>query len=86
MEKYNIQVIDVRPSDVLLVQVNDYLDIDEIKSIFNSVQDAFPNNNILIANHRILDKLSILRPEDWLNHKTELSVQELLDKNWSIKL
>lgn len=86
MEKYNIQVIDVKPGDVLLVQVNDYLNLDEVKSIFTSVQEAFPNNNILIANHHILNKLSILRPEDWLNHQTELSVQELLDENWSIKI
>lgn len=86
MEKYNIQVIDVKPSDVLLVQVNDYLDVDETKNIFNLVQEAFPNNNVLIANHHILNKLSILRPEDWLNHQTKLSVQELLDKNWSINI
>ena len=84
MEKYNIQVIDVKPNDVLLVQVDDYLDLDELKNIFNLVQEAFPNNKILIANHRILSKLSILRPEDWLNYQTKLSVQELLDKDWSI--
>ena len=86
MEKYNIQVINVKPNDVLLVQVNDNLDIDELKSIFTSVQEAFPKNKILIANHHILDKLSILRPEDWLNNQTALSVQELLDKNWSVKI
>ena len=86
MEKYNIQVISVKPGDVLLVQVNDNLDLENVRAIFKEVQTNFPNNQILIANHHILNSLKILRPEDWLLHNTELSVQELLEPNWEIKL
>ena len=86
MEKYNIQVISVKPGDVLLVQVNDNLDLENVRAIFKEVQTNFPNNQILIANHHILNNLKILRPEDWLLHNTELSVQELLEPNWEIKL
>ena len=86
MEKYNIQAISVKPGDVLLVQVNDNLDIDTAHSIFKEIQNCFPNNQILIANHHILNSLKILHPEDWLLHNTELSVQELLEPNWEIKL
>jgi short-subunit dehydrogenase involved in D-alanine esterification of teichoic acids len=71
---------------VLLVQVNDNLDIENIRTIFKEVQTNFPNNQVLIANHHILNNLKILRPEDWLLHNTELSVQELLEPNWEIKL
>lgn len=86
MEQYNIQTITVKPGDVLLVQVNDNLDLDTVSNIFQEVQTTFPNNKILIANHHILNSLKILRPEDWLLYSTELSVSELLDPNWEIKL
>ena len=86
MEKYNIQTISIRPGDVVLVQVNDNLDIDTVRSIFKEVQSSFPDNHILIANRHILNSLKILRPEDWLLHKTELSISELLEPNWEIKL
>lgn len=86
MKEYNIQIISVKPGDVLLVQVNDNLDIGAVRDIFKEVQTSFPNNQILIANHHILDSLKILRPEDWLLHKTELSIEELLEPNWEIKL
>ena len=86
MKEYNVQTISIKPGDVLLVQVNDNVDLDVIQSIFKEVQTNFPNNQILIANHHILNSFKILRPEDWLLHNTELSVQELLEPNWSIKL
>ena len=86
MQEYNIQVVPVKPGDVLLVQVNDDLDLDAASTIFKEVQKDFPNNNILLANHHILESLKILRPEDWLLHKTDLSINELLEPNWSIKL
>ena len=86
MKEYNIQTISVKPGDVLLVQVNDNLDINSVRDIFKEVQKCFPENSVLMANHHILNNLKILRPEDWLLHKSELAIEELLEPNWEIKL
>ena len=63
-KNYEIQVIETKPSDVILVQVSELIDYDTARSIFETVQEAFPNNKVLIANHKILEKLTIVRKED----------------------
>ena len=63
-KNYEIQVIETKPSDVILVQVSELIDYDTARCIFETVQEAFPNNKVLIANHKILEKLTIVRKED----------------------
>lgn len=62
--KYDIQTISVKPNDVILLQVSEYLDLDEINQIREEVMKVFPNNSILLANHHILEKLSIIRKDE----------------------
>lgn len=62
--KYDIQTISVKPNDVILLQVSDYLDLDTIEQIYQEVMKAFPENNVLLANHHILEKLSIIRKDE----------------------
>ena len=65
MEKYNIQTIEVRDNDVILLQVNDSLDLDELNSMYQEISKIFPKNKILIVNHHILENMTILRPKSY---------------------
>jgi hypothetical protein len=55
------------------------LDFDTINQIHEEVKKVFPNNSILLANHHILEKLSIIR-------KDEDNPFENSDKGYEIEL
>ena len=77
--KYDIQVISLKPDDVILLQISDYLDLDTANQIHEAVKEIFPNNSVLLANHHILEKLSIIR-------KDEDNPFENSDKGYEIEL
>lgn len=62
--KYDIQTISVKPDDVILLQISDYLDLDTTNQIHEAVKEIFSHNSILLANHHILEKLSIIRKDE----------------------
>lgn len=65
MEKYDIQTVEVKDNDVILLKVSDSLDLDNVNNIYKEVSKAFPKNKILIVNHHILEDMTILRPKSY---------------------
>lgn len=65
MEKYNIQTVEVKDNDVILLKVNESLDLDTVNEIYKEISKTFPKNKILIANHHILEDMTILRPKSY---------------------
>lgn len=58
---YDIQIIPVKKDDVLLLHVSKYMDLDDCQNILKEVKRIYPNNDVLIANENILEKITILR-------------------------
>lgn len=61
---YDIQIIPVKKDDVLLLHVSKYMDLDDCQNILKEVKRVYPNNDVLIANENILEKITILRKDD----------------------
>ena len=68
-KKYDIQTIEIKPNDVILLHISSNLDLDSCEAIFKEVKSQFPNNTILIVNKHILEGISILR-----NGNTKISL------------
>ena len=60
----DIQIIPVKKDDVLLLHVSKYMDLDDCQNILKEVKRVYPNNDVLIANENILEKITILRKDD----------------------
>ena len=63
-KKYDIQTIEIKPNDVILLHISPDLDLDSCETIFKEVKSQFPNNTILIVNKYILEGISVLRNEN----------------------
>ena len=57
---YNIQKISFSANDVLLLEISDDLDIDDAHKIYQEVKQAFPFNEVLMANKHILKGIKVL--------------------------
>ena len=58
---YDIQTIEVKPNDVLLLRISDNLDLNTCEAIQREMNEAFPNNVTLLCNDHIFKGLTILR-------------------------
>lgn len=58
---YDIQTIEIKPNDVLLLRISDNLDLDTCEAIQREMNEAFPNNVTLLCNDHIFKGLTILR-------------------------
>ena len=63
LKDYAVQLIHIQPNDVILLHVSEDLYLDDVATIQNEVQHAFPNNTILVANEDILKKITVFRPD-----------------------
>lgn len=63
LKDYAVQLIHVQPDDVILLHVSEDMDFDNLHAIQNEIQQAFPNNTILVANEHILKRISIFRTD-----------------------
>lgn len=81
IKDYAVQLVHVQPNDVVLLHVSEDLSFDDLQSIQYEIQQAFPENKILVANEHILKKITIFRADDIL--KSDL-ISDALDPehNW----
>lgn len=61
LKKYDVQVVDVQPNDVILLHISEALSLREIQSIKNEVQSEFPENRVLIVNRKVLEGMTVVR-------------------------
>lgn len=64
IKPYNIEVVEVKDGDVILLHLAKNLCLDEMKSIREEIQKQFPNNIILCANELILDRITVFKREE----------------------
>lgn len=58
---YDIQTIEIKPNNVLLLRISDNLDLDTCEDIQREMNETFPNNVTLLCNDHIFKGLTILR-------------------------
>ncbi len=63
IKPYAVELVHVRPDDIILLHISEDMDFDELNSIQREIQQACPNNTILVANEHILKKITIFRPD-----------------------
>ena len=61
---YAVQLVHVQPNDVILLHVSEDMDFDNLHAIQYEIQQAFPNNTILVANEHILKRITLFRADD----------------------
>lgn len=60
-KKYDIQVVEVNPNDVILLHISSNLSLREIQAIEKEVRSEFPENRVLIVNKQVLEGMTVLR-------------------------
>lgn len=82
---YDIQTIEVKPNDVLLLRISDNLDLHTCREIQKEMNETFPNNTTLLCNDHIFKGLTILRCnsieqiDETVDIRTGIDVDTLFD-------
>lgn len=63
IKPYAVELVHVQPGDIILLHISDDMDFDDLNTIQHEIQQACPNNTILVANEHILKKITIFRPD-----------------------
>ena len=71
---YDIQVVDIQPSDTILFHINDDVDIETVSAIMNEMEKAFPTNTIIPVNEWILKGMTIVRQANPVADMVDLSI------------
>ena len=85
LKGYDIQTIEVKPNDVLLLRISDDLDLHTCREIQKEMNETFPNNITLLCNDHIFKGLTILRCDsieqidETVDIRTGIDVDALFD-------
>ena len=85
LKGYDIQTIEVKPNDVLLLRISDDLDLHTCREIQKEMNETFPNNTTLLCNDHIFKGLTILRCDsieqidETVDIRTGIDVNALFD-------
>lgn len=85
LKGYDIQTIEVKPNDVLLLRISDDLDLHACREIQKEMNETFPNNTTLLCNDHIFKGLTILRCDsieqidETVDIRTGIDVDALFD-------
>ena len=63
IKPYAVELVHVQPDDIILLHISEDMSFDDLNVIQREIQQACPNNTILVANEHILKKITIFRPE-----------------------
>lgn len=66
-KNYDIQVVDIKPGDTLLIHVSNDIDLGECASIHEELSKVYPECKILLCNEWILKGMTILRQAEYIS-------------------
>ena len=85
LKGYDIQTVEVKSNDVLLLRISDDLDLHTCREIQKEMNETFPNNTTLLCNDHIFKGLTILRCDsieqidETVDIRTGIDVDALFD-------
>ena len=88
-KSYDIQTVNIKPNDTILIHLNNELDFGEVSMIVEEIGKIFPNNTILPVNELVLKGMTIIRQsetigdcvnETFINKPLEELYPELFEK------
>ena len=60
-EGYKIQKVSLEPGDVLLCHISANMRLSDCQSILKELQEAFPNNTVMLCNEQVLKGMTVLK-------------------------
>lgn len=83
-EGYKVQKVSLEPGDVLLCHISANMRLSDCENILKELQDAFPNNTVMLCNEHVLKGMTVLKATEKvssvLDIATDINVDELFDE------
>ena len=82
-EGYKIQEVSLEPGDVLLCHISENMKLSDCQSILKELQEAFPNNTVMLCNEQVLKGMTILKGAKEIspivNIAEEVNIEKMID-------
>ena len=82
-EGYKIQKVSLEPGDVLLCHISASMRLSDCQSILKELQEAFPNNTVMLCNEQVLKGMTVLKEakevSPIVNIAEEVNIEKLID-------
>ena len=82
-EGYKIQKVSLEPGDVLLCHISASMRLSDCQSILKELQEAFPNNTVMLCNEQVLKGMTVLKGAKEIspivNIAEEVNIEKMID-------
>lgn len=82
-EGYKIQKVSLEPGDVLLCHISASMRLSDCQNILKELQEAFPNNTVMLCNEQVLKGMTVLRGakevSPIVNIAEEVNIEKMID-------
>lgn len=82
-EGYKIQKVSLEPGDVLLCHISANMRLSDCQSILKELEEAFPNNTIILCNEQVLKGMTVLKGAKEIspivNIAEEVNIEKMID-------
>ena len=82
-EGYEIQEVSLEPGDVLLCHISANMKLSDCQSILKELQEAFPNNTVMLCNEQVLKGMTVLKGAKEIspivNIAEEVNIEKMID-------
>ena len=79
-EGYNIQKVSLDPGDVLLCHISANMKLSDCQNILKELQEAFPNNTVMLCNEQVLKGMTILKGTKEVSSIVDIAEEVNIDK------
>ena len=79
-EGYTIQKVSLDPGDVLLCHISANMKLSDCQNILKELQEAFPNNTVMLCNEQVLKGMTILKGTKEVSSIVDIAEEVNIDK------
>ena len=79
-EGYKIQKVSLDPGDVLLCHISADMRLSDCQNILKELQEAFPNNTVMLCNEQVLKGMTILKGTKEVSSIVDIAEEVDIDK------